>query len=38
MIKHSAKDVVYDMRTFIDRNVDDISSTLENCIINKADE
>lgn len=37
MIKHSAKDVIYDVRSFIDRNVDEISSSLEACMMTKAD-
>ena len=36
-IRHSAKDVVYTVKTFIDRNVDEISTTLEQVIIQKGD-
>jgi myosin heavy subunit len=32
-IRHSAKDVVYTVKTFIQRNVDEISTTLEQAII-----
>jgi myosin heavy subunit len=36
-IRHSAKDVVYNVKSFIERNVDEISPSLENCINNKSD-
>ena len=34
-IRHSAKEVVYNVDTFINRNVDEISSSLETCISTK---
>eukprot|EP00347_Sterkiella_histriomuscorum_P008181 403346072 len=36
-IRHSAKEVIYTAKQFIERNVDDISNSLEGCIQNKAD-
>jgi myosin heavy subunit len=36
-IRHSAKEVIYTVKTFIDRNVDEISTTLESVIIQKGD-
>jgi len=35
MVRHSAKDVIYTVKTFIDRNVDEISTSLEQAIITK---
>jgi len=37
MIKHSAKDVIYDIREFIDRNVDEISASLDAYFCTKID-
>lgn len=36
-IRHSAKDVIYTVKTFIDRNKDNLSASLENAIIEKGD-
>ena len=36
-IHHSAKDVVYTVTTFIDRNVDEISTSLQSCVIQKGE-
>ncbi len=36
-IKHSAKEVIYNVKSFIERNVDEISASLENCINTKTD-
>jgi myosin heavy subunit len=36
-IRHSAKDVVYTVKTFIDRNKDNLSNSLSQVIIDKAD-
>ena len=36
-VKHSAKDVIYTVESFIERNVDEISSSLEACILSKCD-
>lgn len=35
-IRHSAKDVIYTVKTFIDRNVDELSTTLEQVFLTKA--
>lgn len=37
-ISHSAKEVIYTVSSFIDRNVDEISSSLDACIKTKADQ
>jgi myosin heavy subunit len=36
-IRHSAKEVIYTITTFIDRNVDEISVSLELCMTSKAE-
>lgn len=36
MIRHSAKDVIYSVKTFIARNVDEISLSLEDVMSTKA--
>jgi len=37
VVMHSAKDVKYDVKSFIERNVDDISQSLETLIMKKTD-
>lgn len=36
-IRHSAKEVIYSTKQFIERNVDEISTSLEACINTKAE-
>ena len=35
-IHHSAKEVKYDMKTFIEKNIDEISASLEDLIVNQS--